>query len=181
MPVYTRQNFDKRTDAEKRNSWTVTALGNHPNSIGRIQKLRDLVADTIAIPNESEAWDRYWHEARKYLRHDQKTSALESELFVSFRFARQRAYNRAIDDLIHDDQDILWGIRLETQDDPMVRPQHVKLHGVTLPPEHKFWQDLNLPLDWNCRCYKIPLMKATAQSGGYTPEKDIPTIPKGFE
>ena len=181
MPTYTRRNFDKLPDEEKRQAWTVTAMRNTPDSLRRITKLKDLVADSIGETDEKKAWTAYYNQAKSYLREDEKTGATIQGLFVSFRYARQQAYNAAIDVLIGSNPGRYVAIRLETQEDARVRNSHRKWEGVTLPVDHPIWEKVNLPFDFNCRCLKVPLEKGDMKGFQLTPEDEIPPIPKGFE
>ena len=50
--------------------------------------------------------------------------------------------------------------------DGLVRPEHAALHGVTLPPSDKFWNDYYPPNGWRCRCTAVQVRK------GKYPESD---------
>jgi len=181
MTVYTRSQFDKLTPEQQRGSWTVTSLKNTSKSLGRIQKLKGLVTDTIHITDEDDAWKAYWRQAKTYLREEEKSSATQQALFVSFRFARQSAYNYGIEQHLESNKSSIVAIRLETQEDTRVRAGHRRWHGVTLPVGHPAWDKVNLPFSWNCRCVKVPLDAKAMNGSSYTPEKDIPPIPEGFK
>jgi SPP1 gp7 family putative phage head morphogenesis protein len=43
-------------------------------------------------------------------------------------------------------------LRYITVKDTRVRPEHAKLHGVTLPKDHPFWRTYYPPNGYNCRC-----------------------------
>jgi len=184
MPVYTRKAFDELNPKEKRKSFTITALKNNKQSLERIEALRNLIADTIHITDEKKAWKQYFREARKLMK-EEDLNVIQSDLFTSFRYARQTAYNRALEEMIAKSEDILWGIQWQSQDDVRVRPTHVKLDGLTRPVDDPIWDRLQAPLDFGCRCYKVPITKAMKQNipGQYkmTPESEIPPIPRGFQ
>jgi len=179
----TRKDFDKLSDDDKRASFTVTALRNTSKSLGRVQRLKELIGETLDIRDEEKAWEAYWQKAKVYLREEEKTSATKTALFVSFRYARQSAYSFGIDQEIADNKSSTYAIRLVTQEDTRVRSSHRKWHGVTLPADHKVWKDVKLPWDFNCRCLKKALTRAEMRAGGvrFTPENEIPPIPEGFD
>ena len=183
MPVSTRNDFDTLPDAAKFGAFTITAMRNTTKSLSRIERLRDLVAETIQITDEQEAWKSYFRQARAFLR-EEELAAMQSELFVSFRYARQYAYNQALEQVIEKGMDVVWGIQLLTQDDARVRPQHAKWHGVTRPATDAIWKKIHLPWDFGCRCLKVPIthVEFEGNPGKYTmtPADDVPSIPNSF-
>lgn len=52
-----------------------------------------------------------------------------------------------------------YNLQYRTADDDKVRPEHAKLHGVTLPPSDPFWQIYYPPNGWNCRCTVVQVRK----------------------
>jgi len=183
MPAYLPQDFDDLPPDDKPNSFTITAMRNTPESLERIRRLKDLLVDTVAIWNENDAWEQYFRQAKTLLRRDE-INAVKGDLFVSFRYARQTAYNAVLQNIIDTQGDSLYAIQLLTQDDARVRPQHARWNGVTRPVNDEIWQAVRLPWDHGCRCFKIPIMQADyeAEPNRYrmTPRADIPPIPEGF-
>lgn len=183
MPVYTRDEFDELPDSEKRKSFTITAMKNTSESLRRVEALRDLIAETIEELDEDKAWKSYFRQAKKYLKREE-IGAVKDDLFVSFRYARQTAYNVALNDVIESNADVLYGIQLFTQDDARVRPQHAKWHGVTRPADDPIWDKIKLPWDHGCRCFKLPITWAEYEANPnkykVTPPDEIPGIPRGF-
>jgi hypothetical protein len=183
LPVYVKKDFDKLSEKNKRESFTITSIGENQKSLGRIAALRDLIADTIDITDEKKAWKEYFQAAKAYLEEDE-INAVKEDLFISFRYARQTAYNRAIDDAIEKDKD-LYAIQILTQDDTGVRPDHVPWHGVIRPVDDPIWNKVHLPFDFGCRCVKHvitrEMFKKNPEKYKLTPRDKIPPIPKGFE
>lgn len=67
----------------------------------------------------------------------------------------------------------LWIYRHGGSRDP--RPEHLALDGVTLPPDHPFWETWSPPNGWGCSCYvsgaRSP--QAVRRMGG-DPDKGLP-------
>ena len=183
MPAYLPQDFDALPPDDKPDSFTITAMRNSPDSLERIRRLKDLITDTVEIWDENEAWGQYFRQAKTFLRRDE-INAVKGDLFVSFRYARQTAYNTVLQDIIDTQGETLYAIQLRTQDDARVRPRHVRWNGVTRPVNDEIWQAVRLPWDHGCRCFKIPITQAEfeADPNRYrmTPRADIPPIPEGF-
>ena len=183
MPAYLPQDFDALPPDDKPNSFTITAMRNSPDSLERIRRLKDLITDTVEIWDENEAWGQYFRQAKTFLRRDE-INAVKGDLFVSFRYARQTAYNTVLQDIIDTQGETLYAIQLRTQDDARVRPRHVRWNGVTRPVNDEIWQAVRLPWDHGCQCFKIPITQAEfeADPNRYrmTPRADIPPIPEGF-
>lgn len=67
----------------------------------------------------------------------------------------------------------LWIYRHGGSRDP--RPQHLAWDGLTLPPDHPFWQTHAPPNGWGCSCYIIGARsEAAARRRGGDPAKTLP-------
>ncbi len=55
------------------------------------------------------------------------------------------------------------------------RPQHLAWNGLTLPPDHPFWQTHYPPSGWGCLCYVVGTRSAAgARRLGGQPDKPLP-------
>lgn len=55
------------------------------------------------------------------------------------------------------------------------RPLHVSWNGITLPPDHEFWQTHYTPNGWGCECYVVGARSPTgAVRLGGNPNKELP-------
>lgn len=55
------------------------------------------------------------------------------------------------------------------------RPLHVSWNGITLPPDHEFWQTHYTPNGWGCECYVVGARSpAAALRLGGNPSKELP-------
>lgn len=52
-----------------------------------------------------------------------------------------------------------YHLQFRTADDEKVRTSHEVLHNTTLPPSDPFWNEYMPPLDWNCRCTVVQVLK----------------------
>ena len=52
-----------------------------------------------------------------------------------------------------------YDLQYRTAGDDRVRPQHLSLDQVTLPPSDKFWDEYYPPNGWRCRCRAIQVNK----------------------
>jgi len=176
MKAYTRKQFDALPEDQQHGAFTITALKNGAKSLSRIQAMKQAIADTISETNEAKAWQQYKAKAKQIFT-DMEFRAAESELMVSFRYARQYAYNAGINALI-EKQKGLWGVQVRTQEDAKVRPSHRRLDGIVRPPNDKIWEQLQFPLSFNCRCYRLPITAAQAKEQGlaFTPDGELPNL-----
>lgn len=177
MPVMVSEDFDILPESQKAKTFTISRLGGK-NELKTLQDLKQAIADTISITNEAEAWDSYLNASREILKRN-ASSSLASELFVSFRFARQAAYNAGTLDYAKTNKDALHGLQFATMEDPRVRITHKRLQGIVRPVGDPFWARVTPPLDFNCRCYLKPIPKKDAAKYPYTPDKDLPNYRGG--
>ena len=177
MPVLVSEDFDILPEAQKSKTFTISRLGG-ANELKTLQELKQAIADTLEITNEADAWDKYLNASREILKRN-ASSSLASELFVSFRFARQAAYNAGTLDYAKTNKDALHGLQFATMEDPQVRMTHKRLQGIVRPIGDPFWASVTPPLDFNCRCYLKPIPKADAAKYPYTPDKDLPNYRGG--
>ncbi|MBK9292580.1 MAG: minor capsid protein [Bacteroidetes bacterium] len=52
-----------------------------------------------------------------------------------------------------------YNLQFRTSNDEKVRASHAALHNTTLPPSDPFWDNYIPPLDWNCRCTVVQVLK----------------------
>lgn len=52
-----------------------------------------------------------------------------------------------------------YHLQFRTASDEKVRRSHALLHNTTLPPSDPFWNEYMPPLDWNCRCTVLQVLK----------------------
>lgn len=52
-----------------------------------------------------------------------------------------------------------YDLQFRTAADEKVRASHAILHNTTLPPSDLFWSEYIPPLDWNCRCTVVQVLK----------------------
>lgn len=52
-----------------------------------------------------------------------------------------------------------YHLQFRTAADEKVRRSHALLHNTTLPPSDPFWNEYMPPLDWNCRCTVVQVLK----------------------
>lgn len=53
-----------------------------------------------------------------------------------------------------------YNLQYRTAGDERVRPEHIALHGVTLPIDDPFWEEFYPPNGWNCRCEAVQVRKS---------------------
>jgi len=79
-------------------------------------------------------------------------------LNTEYNFATQTAQMAAKWNDIEQDGDEYW-LQFRTSRDEKVRESHDALHNTTLPPSDPFWDSYMPPLDWNCRCTVVQVLK----------------------
>lgn len=52
-----------------------------------------------------------------------------------------------------------YDLQYRTANDDKVRPDHQRLHNITLPPNDPFWLSFLPPNDWNCRCTVVQVRR----------------------
>lgn len=52
-----------------------------------------------------------------------------------------------------------YDLQIRTAADDKVRGSHAAMHNLTLPADHKFWDNNWTPFDWGCRCRIIQVLK----------------------
>lgn len=52
-----------------------------------------------------------------------------------------------------------YDLQYRTAGDSLVREEHAKLDGITLPPSDPFWAQYMPPNGWNCRCTVVQVLK----------------------
>jgi SPP1 gp7 family putative phage head morphogenesis protein len=71
-------------------------------------------------------------------------------------------------------------LQYRTVGDDLVRPEHRKWDGVTLPASHAWWQTHYPPNDWNCRCDVVDLVDDDAEHTSAEELAGLPDVPKMF-
>lgn len=79
-------------------------------------------------------------------------------LNTEYNYATQTAQMAAKWNDIEQDGDEYW-LQFRTSRDEKVRESHDALHNTTLPPSDPFWDSYMPPLDWNCRCTVVQVLK----------------------
>lgn len=70
-------------------------------------------------------------------------------------------------------------LQYRTVGDDLVRPEHRKFDGITLPKSHPWWSTHYPPLDWNCRCDTIEVFDEPETGGELL--QNLPEVPKLFQ
>jgi SPP1 gp7 family putative phage head morphogenesis protein len=65
-------------------------------------------------------------------------------------------------------------LQYRTVGDDLVRPEHRKFDGVTLPASHSFWATHYPPNDWNCRCDTVEMVDDELP---HTPAEQLAGLP----
>ena len=181
MRVLKDDAFDKLPEAEKRNAFTMARIGGN-NELKVLTRLRDEIAATLDEPDEEKAFSRYYPKARAILQGSGAAVLAPSELLVSFRVTRQKAYSAGVLSYAAANADALHGLQWRTQEDPQVRANHRAWHNVIRPVNDKIWQEWTPPIDFNCRCFLQPITKEQAtkepEKYAYTPK--LPTTREAF-
>ena len=53
-----------------------------------------------------------------------------------------------------------YNLQYRTANDSKVRPEHVAMRGITLPPSYSFWEEFYPPNSWNCRYNVVQVRKS---------------------
>jgi len=173
MGVYSKQKYDKLPEEQKSGAFTIAALH---NNISAMAEIKDTIAETLNKVNEAEAWAAF---SKQFAEIKQRLGLSLSlpEVMTAFRYARQSAYSKAVDNLI--DKGIgIHAIVLKTQEDTRVRPSHRHLENVARLASDKWIKDVKFPLSFNCRCYKQPMTQQEFDASGLTltPDDKLPDI-----
>lgn len=181
MRVLKDDAFDKLPEAEKRNAFTMARIGGN-NELKVLTRLRDEIAATLDEPDEEKAFSRYYPKARAILRGSGATVLSPSELLVSFRVTRQKAYSQGVMQYAEANKEQMHGLQWRTQEDPQVRAHHKVWHNVLRPIDDPIWREWFPPVDFNCRCFLQPITKEQAtkepEKYAYTPK--LPTTREAF-
>ena len=172
MPVL---NYHDVNSSNQADIFTVKRLRSYSDSQAIQEALLAEIIKTIGAKTEDEAWNKYITAARGIFKKLGITlnASFESDLIISFRQARQRAYQRGIDALIESKPEGLTGVQFLTRDDKRVRPIHGWWDNVVLAPDDPRVQKTRCPADFGCRCIQMPVFN---NEKPLTPEKDIPGV-----
>lgn len=154
--------FDKLTPAEKQRAFTIAGIGDRPGMEKVLDRLKNEIAATLDEPDEETAFYRYYPKARAILRGSGATVLSPSELLVSFRVTRQKAYSQGVMQYAEANKEQMHGLQWRTQEDPQVRAHHKAWHNVLRPIDDPIWREWFPPVDFNCRCYLQPITKEQA-------------------
>ena len=174
MPALADDDFQKLPESKRYGAFTIAKVGDRAGLEKVIAELRDEIAATIDEPDEEKAFLRYYPKARAILRGSGATVLSASELLVSFRVTRQKAYNEGILTYAENNADALHGLQWKTQEDTRVRRHHRVWNNITRPVDDPIWREMQPPIDFNCRCYLQPIRKADAAKYPYTPTDKVP-------
>lgn len=162
---------------KKKTAFTIAKVGDRAGLEKVISRLKDEIEASLDEPDEEKAFFAYYPKARAILRGSGATVLSASELLVSFRVTRQKAYNAGVMGYAKQNADSLHGLRWKTQEDPQVRRHHRIWNNITRPVDDSVWQEMTPPIDFNCRCYLQPITKeqAAQEPDKYAYSKDVPT------
>lgn len=187
--VLTREAFDRLSQEEKADAFTITAVLHNEELINDLHAL--LIA-SLTTANESEAWLSYQKAAVDLFSAKGITFVNLRDLFVSFRYARQRALNIGILRAAESQASNIFGLQYQTQDDFRVRVNHSLMHGVIRPIDDPIWQEWTPPAGFGCRCYLLPVTwdmqranpekyQITKELPAAHPDKDFAALPEAGE
>jgi SPP1 gp7 family putative phage head morphogenesis protein len=71
-------------------------------------------------------------------------------------------------------------LQYRTVGDDLVRPEHRRFDGVTLPASHAFWDTHYPPNDWNCRCDAVDLVDDEHPHTSAAELAGLPDVPSMF-
>ena len=80
---------------------------------------------------------------------------------------------------IEADQEVFPLLQYNTQNDPLVRPEHQDLEGTVKPVNDSFWSYYYPPNGWNCRCFTSRLQEGQADVSP-DPEPNLDDYPELF-
>lgn len=177
MTAVVDRDFEKLTDAEKKTAFTIAKVGDRAGLEKVISRLKDEIESSLDEPDEEKAFQKYYPKARAILRGSGAVLLSPSELLISFRVTRQKAYNAGVMGYAKANADSLHGLRWKTQEDTQVRKVHRLWNNITRPVDDTVWQEMTPPIDFNCRCYLQPITKeqAAQEPDKYAYSKDVPT------
>lgn len=145
LTVYTKREFDRLEPEEKKAGFTFAGM---PEDKEKIGELLQIYIDSLSIPNERKAF--LW--VRNQIREkDWGQTYTDSELMPSFRYARLLGYNSGVIEKAKNSADT-YALMYVTKDDPSVRWNHSKMHGVIQPIDSEFWRLWQPPTGFGCRC-----------------------------
>ena len=175
LPV---KNYHDVTQDESANVFTVKRLRNYDGDVALLNSLKEIIISTVGAKSEAEAWKQYVPAAQALFASVNLpwSSSLESDLIISFRQARQSAYQAGIVALIDSNPDGLTGIEIVTMEDDRVRPVHKLWQGIVLAPGDTRLEKLRAPMDFGCRCNNVPVYNGLKP---LTPENELPDIYPG--
>lgn len=162
MRVLKDTDFDKLSEAEKRRAFTIAKVGGN-NELKVLMQLKNEIEKSIDEPDEEKAFVRYYSKARAILRGSGSAVLAPSELLVSFRVTRQKAYSQGVMRYAESNKDTLHGLQWRTQEDPQVRKHHRLWQNIVRPVDDPLWKTWFPPVDFNCRCYLQPITKEQAK------------------
>lgn len=162
MQVLKDMDFDKLTEAQKRQAFTISRIGGN-DELKTLARLKSEIEMSLDEPDEEKAFARYYPKALAILRGSGAAVLAPSELLVSFRVTRQKAFAAGVLSYAKKNADSLHGLQWRTQEDPQVRANHKAWHNVIRPVDDSIWQEWTPPIDFNCRCYLLPISKIDAE------------------
>lgn len=153
--------FDKLSPAEKQKAFTIARIGKGKENV--LARIKDEIERSLDEPDEETAFGRYYPRIRALLRVNGAPMLSASELLVSFRVTRQKAYSQGVMRYAQTNKDTLHGLQWRTQEDPQVRKHHRLWQNIVRPIDDPLWSTWFPPVDFNCRCYLQPITKEQAK------------------
>jgi SPP1 gp7 family putative phage head morphogenesis protein len=174
------KNYPDVNAAEAPYTFTIKRLRSYPDALQLLTDLKAAIMPTMDAPTEADAWKEYYVQAVRIFNSRQisMTPQIRDDLIVSFRQARQNAFGRAIREVGRANPEVI-GFRLETKDDPRVRPIHKLWNGVTLQKDNPLVDELATPMDFQCRCNWLPVYQFEASNYPFTSADKIPGVKPG--
>jgi len=173
MPI---KNYNDVSPREAPTTFTIKRLRTYPDAVEIQTRLLEEIQTTIGMNSEQDAWRYYYQRARDIFRDLGREIPNYHDFFISFRQARQNAYQHGIDQLVEKKPSAVYGIRIDTRNDTDVRGSHRFWHDIVLKPDDERLVRLRCPMDFGCRCNQIPVFQDEKDKYPLTPESDIPTV-----
>jgi len=173
MPV---KNYRDVTPEEAPQVFCMKRLNSYPDAVALQKLMLAEITKTIGAKTEKEAWAQYWPAVVRIFKARGADVRAQEDFLISFQQARQRAYQVGINELIGKNKGDLYGIRIQTRDDPRVRGSHNVWDDIVLKPDDPRLEKLQCPMDFGCRCNQLPVMEEEKEQWPLTPEARIPII-----
>lgn len=126
---------------------------------------------------EVQLMNQSFRAAKSFADFEQKVSAITGKyrkdwLRTEYNTAVTVGENTALFHRLRKQSDIFPYWKFKTQEDAKVRPAHRELDNLVLEQKDERWNRLFPPLDWNCRCYVVPLTKGDIDGTDWEEEQN---------